>query len=140
MRKQKKNALIFIAKNLNKIKNIEELEEGIKKYMDEKNVVSVYFRLEGDKHIGTCNVQCLNVAIYKKFSKKNEKILGKYVEFHPHLKSLDGVNAPTHDELVRLGFTDVNTALANTIEALKNAPSKGYSKEDLEKMVAKAVN
>ena len=75
-----------------------------------------------------------------KFSKKNKNILGKYIEFCPHSKSLDGVNALTHDELVRLGFTDVNITLANIVEALENAPSKGYSKEDLEKMVAKAVN
>ena len=90
--------------------------------------------------MGSCNVQCLSAAIYKKFSKKNRKILGKYVEFSPHQKSLDGVNAPTNEELVRLGFRVVNTTLANIVEALENAPSKVYNKEDLEKMVAKVVN
>ena len=63
--KAKKNALILIAKNLNKVKNIEKLHEGLKEYMDEKNVVSVYFRLEGSKYVGTCNVQCLNAVVYK---------------------------------------------------------------------------
>ena len=51
-----KNALILIVKNLNKVKNIEELEFGITKHMGEKNVVSIYFRLERGKHVGSCNV------------------------------------------------------------------------------------
>ena len=81
--KARKNALILIVKNLNKIKSVEELEYGIKEHMGEKNVISIFFRLEGGKHVGSCNVQCLNAAVYKKFSKKNGKILGKYVEFSP---------------------------------------------------------
>ena len=137
--KVRNNALFLIVKNLNKVKSTEELECGIKEHMGEKNVVSIIFRVEGRKHVGSCNVQCLNAAVYKKFSKTNGKILGKYVEFSPHLKSLDGTNAPTNEELVRLGFQDVNTALANTVEAIQNATSKGYNKVDFEKMVEKAV-
>ena len=98
--KAKKNALILIAMNFNKIKNREELKEGIKEHMEEKNVVSTFFRLKGGKHVGTCIVQCLNAAIYKKFLKKNGKILDKYVKFSPHPKSLDGINAPSNEELV----------------------------------------
>ena len=71
--------------------------------------------------------------------KKNGKILGKYVEFFRHLKSLDGINAPTNEELIRLGFSDVKFALENTVEAMENATSKGYNKVDFEKMVEKAV-
>ena len=41
---------------------------------------------------------------------------------------------------MKLGFIDVNITLANTIKALENAPSKGYSKEDLKKIVEKVVN
>ena len=137
--KVKKNALILIVKDLNKVKSVEELEYGIKEHMDEKNVVGTFSRLEGGKHVGSCNVQCLNAAVYKKFSKKNGKILGKYVEFSPHPKSLDGTNAPTNEELVRLGFQDVNTALANTVEAIENATSKCYNKVHFEKMIEKVI-
>ena len=119
---------------------MQELEKRIKKHMGEKNVVSIFFRVEGGKHVGSYNVQCLNAAVYKKFSKKNGKILGKYVKFCPHPKSLDGTNAPSNEELVKLCFTDVNIALANTVEALENTPSKGFSKVELEKLVQKAVN
>ena len=77
--KVRKNALIFIVKNLNKVKSVEELECGIKEHMGKKNVISIFFRLEGRKHVGSCNVQCLNAVVYKKFLKKNGKILGKYV-------------------------------------------------------------
>ena len=142
--KARKNALILIAKNLNKAESMIDLENGIKTHMGEKNVMGIFFRQEGRKHVGTCNIQCLNVVVYKKFSKKNGKILGKYVEFTPHPKSLDGANAPSLEELIRLGFSDVNTALANTIEALENAPykptNKALTKEELNKMVEEAVN
>ena len=97
---------------------------GIKQLMGENNVVSTFFRLKGEKHMRTYNVQCLNAHVYKNFSKKNGKILRKYVEFNPHPKSLDGMNAPSNEELVRLGFFDVNIALINMVEALENAPSK----------------
>ena len=138
--KAKKNALILIAKNLNKVKNTKQLEIRIKEYMRENNVVSTFFKLEGRKHVQICNVQCLNAVVFKNFSKKSGKILRKYVEFSPHPKNLDGTNPPSNEELVRLGFSDVNTTLASTVEALENAPSKGYSKEELEKLVERAVN
>ena len=138
--KAKKNAVVLIAKNLNKIKTTEALEGGIKKLFGEENVIDIFFRLEKGKHIGTCNVQCLNADVYKKYVKQNQLIFGKYVEFAPHPKSLDGIHAPTATELARLGFSDVNTALANTIQAMENAPSKGYTKADLGKMVEEAVN
>lgn len=137
--KARKNALILIARNLNKVKTTMQIEEGIRKCMGELNVLGFYFRLENGKHTGSCNVQCLNSFVYKKFVKKNEKIFGKYVEFTPHPKSLDGINAPSKEELVRLGFSDVNTALANTIQALENGPHQNITNKDLNKMVEAAV-
>ena len=138
--KARKNAVVLIAKNLNKTKTTTKLEEGINKLFGEGNVAGIFFRLEKGKHVGTCNVQCLNAAVYKKYVKQNHLIFGKYVEFSPHPKSLDGIDAPSPIELTRLGFSDVNTALANTIQAMENAPSKGYTKADLSKMVEEAVN
>ena len=41
---------------------------------------------------------------------------------------------------MRLEFTDVNVGLTNILEALENASFKSYCKEDLEKMIEKAVN
>lgn len=133
--KAKKNALILIIRNLNKVKSTEEIEYEIKKHMGEKNVINIFFKMENGKHVGSCNVQCLNAAVYKKFVKKNTKILEKYVEFTPHPKSLDGINAPSQLELARLGFSDVNTALANTVEALENAPSKGLTRQEVKSML-----
>jgi len=69
--------------------------------------------------------------VYKTFYKKTVKLLGKHVEFTPHPRSLDGANAPNAIELNRLGFSDVNTALANTIEALENIPAKENPHKDL---------
>ena len=63
------------------------------------------------------------------------KLLGKYVEFTPHPRSLDGANAPSDSELTRLGFSDVNTALASTIETLENIPAKGNIHKDIMKEI-----
>ena len=61
--------------------------------------------------------------------------MGKYIEFTPHPKSLDGINAPSQEELTRLGFSDVNTVLANTVEALENVPTKGLTRQEVKTMV-----
>ena len=105
----------------------------------ELNVIGFYFRLENGKHTSSCKVLCLNSFVYKKFVEKNEKILGKYVEFNPHPKSLDGINAPSEEELVRLGFSDVNITLANTIQALENGPHQTVTNKDLNKMIETSV-
>ena len=133
----RKNALILIAKNLNKAKSVEEIEESIKKHMGAKNAVNFFFKRDekNGKHLGSCNIQCLNAMVYKKFGKKTVKLLGKYVEFTPHPRSLDGANAPSEGELARLGFSDVNNALASTIETLENIPAKGIMHKDLMKEI-----
>ena len=122
----KNNALILIAKNLNKVKSTEQIEKNIEAHFGPKNAVNFFFKQDAKngKHIGSCNIQCLNATVYKKFVKKSANLLGKHVEFTAHPRSLDGANAPNASELTRLGFTDVNTALANTIEALENIPAR----------------
>ena len=134
----RKNALIVIAKNLNKAKSTDEIEESIKAHMGAKNAVSFFFKKDekNGKHLGSCNIQCLNAMVYKTFTKKSVKLLGKYVEFTPHPRSLDGANAPNESELIRLGFSDVYTALANTIEALENIPAK----ENTHKVLMKEIS
>lgn len=71
----RKNALILIARNLNKAKNIEEIEESIKKHMEAKNAVNFIFKRDekNGKHLGLCNIQCLNAIVYKKIQKKYGK-------------------------------------------------------------------
>ena len=44
--KAKKNALILIIRNLNKVKSTEEIEYEIKKHMGEKNVINIFFKME----------------------------------------------------------------------------------------------
>ena len=138
--KTRKNVIGLIAKNLNKSKSTIVFYEGIKAYMREKNMVGMFFLLENNKHLGSCNIQCLNAAVYKKFVKQNSKIWGKYVEFCPHPKSLDGVNAPKTEIMARLGFNDLNTALANTVQTLENAPSNNPPKSNLNRMVEETVS
>ena len=136
----KKNALILIAKNLNKLKPKEILETELRACMGDKNVLNIFFKTDDKgKLTGVCNIQCLSAAVYKKFVKKSHKICNKYVEFAPHPKSLDGISKPSGEELTRLGFNDMNTALANTVEAMENAPSNGLGKKDISKMVEEAV-
>ena len=116
------------------------LETEIRACMGEKNVLNIFFKTDDKgKLTGVCNVQCLSATVYKKFVKKNHKICNQYVEFAPHPKSLDGISKPSREELTRLGFNDMNTALANTVEAMENAPSNGLGKKDIHQMVEEAV-
>ena len=68
--KAKRNAFILIIRNLNKVKSTNEIEYKIKKHMGEKNVINIFFEIKNGKHVGSCNVQCLNAVVYKKFVKK----------------------------------------------------------------------
>lgn len=136
----KKNALIPIAKNLNRLKPREILETEIRACMGEKIIFNIYFKYDvQDKLTGVCNIQCLSAAVYKRFVKRSHKICNKYVEFSPHPKNLDGIFKPSNEELTRLGFNDVTTALANTIEAMENVSSKALEKNDINKIVEEAV-
>ena len=71
----------------------------------------------------------------KSSEKKTVKLLGKYVEFIPHPRSIDRANAPSALELTRLGFCDVNTALASTIETLENIPAKTNPHKEIMKEI-----
>ena len=46
--KAKKNALILIIRNLNKIKSTEELEHAIRLHMGDINVINIFFKLRMD--------------------------------------------------------------------------------------------
>lgn len=61
---------------------------------------------------------------------KNYKIFNEYVEFSLHPKNLDGISKPSMEELTRLGFNDVNTTLADTVEIMENTPSNGLRKNN----------
>lgn len=130
----------MITKNLNKGTTTVALEEGIKILFGEGNIEGIFSRLEKKKHVDSCNVQYLNASVYKKYVKENHFILGKYVELSSYHKSLDRNDAPSTIKLTRLGFSDVNTALANNIQALENVSSKGYTEANLGKMVEEAIN
>jgi hypothetical protein len=105
-----------------------------------ENGIDIYYHASvGQKHSGKENVECLNPIVYKQFLDKTILILGSYVEFTPHPKSLEGTTPPTEDKLKLYGFQDNNTALVNTIEALENrtAINSGLTKEDVEAIVEK---
>ena len=136
----KNNVLILIAKNLNKLKPKEILKEEIRACMGENNILNIYFKndVQG-KFTGVCNIQYLSAALYKKIINKIHKICSKYVEFSPHPKSLDGISKASNEKLIRLGFNDVITAFANTVEAMENAPSNALEKNDINKIVEEVV-
>jgi hypothetical protein len=116
------------------------ITHDIKETMDAKNVVDIYYHAaKGQKHSGKANVECLNPIVYKQFLDKTIPILGSYVEFTPHPKSLEGTTPPTEEKLKQYGFCDNNTVLVNTIEALENitTTNTGLTKEDVEAIVEK---
>ena len=70
---------------------------------------------------------------------KEKKICKKYIEFSPHPKSLDGISKPSNEELTRLAFNDVTTALANTVEAMENVSSKAFGKNYINKIIEEVI-
>jgi hypothetical protein len=74
-------------------------------------------------HNGTTNIEVLNPAIYKRFVKMTVKLGGKHVKMTPHPRSIDGTSAPDENTLKEFGFLDVNTAIANAVVTLANAPT-----------------
>ena len=66
----KKNVLILIPKNLNRLKPKEILETEIKTCMEEKNILSIFFKTnDKGKLTGVCNMQSLSATVYKKIVK-----------------------------------------------------------------------
>jgi hypothetical protein len=129
----KKNCLMLIAVNLNMNKTTEEVEQSIKDLLGAKNVANFYFpRRRDSSHSGTVNVECHFPTTYKQFVKQTFKIHNKYVKFTPHPRSMDGASAPEEEKLWKFGFLDVNTTLANTVQAIQNAqgPIASTSKRD----------
>jgi hypothetical protein len=136
--KEKRDCLKLCLYNLPKRATMEMITHAIKEKMGTKNVVDIYYLAsEEQKHSGRANVECLNPIVYKQFLDKTIPILGSYVEFTPHPKSLEGSSPPVEEQLKKFGFYDNNTALVNIIEALENrtATNTRLTKEDVEAIV-----
>ena len=140
----KRNCLVLIAKGLNLTKPMDSTTEVLKTHLGPKNVASIFYpRQKGSTHSGIANVECLNSAVYKQNLRKSFRLHGKWVEFQPHPNSLDGSAKPDNETLRKYGFLDVNNAIANTVEALQNAPGpnkKQLTKEDITTLVKDVVS
>ena len=137
----KRNCLVLIAKNLNQTKSTTATEEAIRRHIGIELVTAVYFpRAQGTTYTGVANIKCRSAIVYKSHTCKTDRILGKYVTFYPHPKSLDGALKPSEKTLKKFGFMDVNVALANTIEAVKKTPQNSKTKSDITNLVANEVS
>ena len=143
---KKKNATMLCLYGLHKMKKVDDTKESIKAILGGLNVASFYFPGQvGDLHKGTANVQCLNAIVYRQWVGKTVEIFGKHVSFAPHPKSLQGAIPPTKEEQEKLGFCDITTAIADTLEATRNAPQhKGknpvLTHGDLDALVETAID
>jgi hypothetical protein len=138
----KKNCLMLILHNLQLTKNADETLHKIKELMGDKNVTSHYFsKLKGKLHTGSVNIECLNPTVYHQYVNKTFKIFDQHVSFTPHPRSLAGSMPPSKEEKEKLGFCDINTAMANTLAAIQNAPASkdALGKEEIIAIVGDAV-
>lgn len=115
--------------------------------MGVKNVVSIFYpRQKGDTHSGIANIECLNAAVYKQHLKKSARLHHKWVKFQPHPNSLDGSAKPSEETMKLLGFHDINTTLAGTVQALQNTAAAAstsksqMSREELSTLVSDVVS
>ena len=90
--KAKRNCLMVIVRNINRVKPIAEVEIAIKT----KNMANIFFLNQEEQiHNGTVNVEVTTPATYKQYITKNIKMLNHYLKFTPHLRSFDRLAAPT---------------------------------------------
>jgi hypothetical protein len=138
------NCLVLLAKGLNLTKLFEPTAASLHTHFGTKNILSVFYLRSTSKiHHDIANVECLNSAVYKQHLRKSARLQNKWVTFHPHPNSLDRNARPDDAILKKLGFTDVNNALADTIEALKNAPGPNQpplNKTDIVTLVQDVVS
>jgi hypothetical protein len=138
----KRDCLKLVVYNLPPTKTTEMIAHAIKEKMGEKNVVDIFFHnSDGEKHSGKANIECLSPIVYRQYLDKTIAMLGKYIEFTPHPRSLEGTAPPTEEDIKKFGFCDNNQALVDTLEAVQNAPapSSSVTKEDIVAIVEGAI-
>lgn len=69
------------------------------------------------------NIEWLNATVHHQFVNKTHEVYGTHITFTPQSRSFEGSLKPRKEEKQRYGFCGINTTLANTIEAIQNAPS-----------------
>ena len=132
----KKNCLMLVLQGLKLTKTMEETLHEIKEVMGPKNISSSFFPKQRDTlHNGSVNIECLNPTVYRQFVNKTHKIHNSHVTFTPHPKSLEGTLPPSDEQQKLFGFCDINTALANTLEAIQNAPNNQGKKPRVEEVL-----
>jgi hypothetical protein len=127
---QKKNCLTLIVKNCNVAYSASDITESLRQIIGTKNIIQTYFPrgdIARDLHAGVCNLEVINPIVYKQYVKKNLKLLHMHARCTPHPRSLDGTNCPDKQTLKDFGFTDVNTAIVNTMTAISNQPAANNS-------------
>ena len=113
---------------------------AIKEKMGEKNVVDIFYHnSDGEKHSYKANKECLSPIVYRQYLDKTIAMLGKYIEFTPHPRSLEGTTPQTEEDIKKFGFCKKNQALVDTLEAVQNAPSSGVTKEDIVAIIEEVV-
>ena len=123
----RRNYLVLLAKRLNLTKLIDPTTACLHVHFGTKIIVSVFYPRATTKiHHGVANIECLNSAVYKQHLHKSFRFLNKWITFHPHPNSLDGIAKTDDATLKKLGFTDVNNALADIIESMKNTPGPSH--------------
>jgi hypothetical protein len=138
----KRDCLKLVVYNLPPTKTTEMITHAIKEKMGEKNVVDIFYHnSDGEKHSGKANIECLSPIVYRQYLDKTIAMLGKYIEFTPHPRSLEGTTPPTEEDIKKFGFCDNNQALVDTLEAVQNAPTSSsmVTKEDIVAIVEGAV-
>ena len=133
---------MLILHNLQLTKNADETLHEIKELMGDKNIASYYFsKLKGKLHTGSVNIECLNPTVYHQYVNKSLNFFDQHVSFTLHPRSLVGSLPPLKEEKEKLGFCDINTAMANTLAAIHNAPPSKDSlgKEEIIAIVGDAV-
>lgn len=87
--------------------------------MGDKNVVSMWYHMQDEaKHNGSANVHCFNPIFYRQFFYNIERVRAYFAEFTHYKRSLQGIDPPRKEKIIKFGFNDTNIALVNTTKIL----------------------
>lgn len=126
---------MLIAKNIPLQYSQNQVTAALHRLMSPKNIISIsYSDANTDavgRHEGSALIRCLNAAVYTYWSNRRAvPFLGKFVDFIPHKRSIDGTNpneaSAAHDA------RPIREVLADEITALKNQLPIGPSVTQLE--------
>jgi hypothetical protein len=117
-----------------------QITVAIHRLLGIKNVLTVTFsRAQDDplgRHDGIAQIRCLNAVVYTHWcERKAVPLLGRQVDFSPHIKSLSGSSTPAAVARAQSDSRPTRQIIADAITAFKNETAASSTLSEFEHTV-----